>query len=138
MKIIHIVGRSGSGKTTFIRQLIPELGKRGKVATIKHLGHHDFSLDRGKDTTLFFQEGAELSVGIDSHMTMIMARETHLDTWLSTAYEKNIDFVIIEGYKQRSFPKIVIGDLVAENCILSNPTVEDVILSLNRFEDFTP
>ena len=138
MKIIHIVGRSGSGKTTFIRQLIPELRKRGKVATIKHLGHHDFTPEKGKDTTLFFQEGAELSIGIDSHIAMVMARETHLDAWLSTAYEQNMDFVIIEGYKQRSFPKVVIGDLVAENCILSNPTVKEVISSLDRFEDFIP
>jgi molybdopterin synthase catalytic subunit len=44
--------------------------------------------------------------------------------------------VIIEGFKSREFPKIVIGDLPADNCIAINPTVEDVLLSLHRFEDY--
>jgi molybdopterin-guanine dinucleotide biosynthesis protein MobB len=138
MKIVHVVGKSNSGKTTFIRRLIPELRKKGKVATIKHLGHHEFSLDKGKDTTLFFHEGADISIGIDNQITVAAIHENSLDNSLSIANTQNMDFVIIEGFKQRSFPKIVIGDLVAENCVLSNPTVEEVILSLDLFEDFTP
>jgi len=46
MKIIHIVGRSNSGKTTFIRTLIPELKKLGTVAGIKHLGDHEYQLEK--------------------------------------------------------------------------------------------
>jgi molybdopterin-guanine dinucleotide biosynthesis protein MobB len=34
MKIIQVVGRSNSGKTTFIRKLIPELKKIGPVGVI--------------------------------------------------------------------------------------------------------
>ncbi|RQW06400.1 MAG: molybdopterin-guanine dinucleotide biosynthesis protein B, partial [Calditrichaeota bacterium] len=45
MKIIQIVGRSNSGKTTFIRNLVPQLKKTGKVAVIKHLGDHDYQLE---------------------------------------------------------------------------------------------
>ena len=54
MKIIQIVGRSNSGKTTFIRNLIPELKKRGSVAVIKHLGDHIYNIEEGKDTIGFF------------------------------------------------------------------------------------
>ena len=50
--------------------------------------------------------------------------------------DQGMDFVIIEGFKQRSFPKIVIGSLTADNCILTNPTVNEVIASLNLFENF--
>ena len=32
MKIIQVVGHSGSGKTTFIGKLAPEMNKRGRVA----------------------------------------------------------------------------------------------------------
>ena len=138
MKIIHVAGLSNSGKTTFIRKLIPELRKKGKVATIKHLGHHDFSLDKEKDTTHFFNEGAEVSIGIDSRMAVALIHDNNLEAMLSFSHAQMMDFVIIEGFKQRSFPKIVIGDLDAENCVLSNPTVEEVIQSLDVFQDYPP
>ena len=48
-----------------------------------------------------------------------------------------MDFAIIEGFKQRTFPKIVIGDLETDNCILTNPLVKDVITSLDIFENFS-
>jgi len=66
MKIIHIVGSSGSGKTTFIRKLIPALKRQGSVAVIKHVGDHSYTLEEGKDTTVFFETGADISVGVDS------------------------------------------------------------------------
>ena len=44
--ILSIVGRSQSGKTTFIEKLIPELKKRGyRIGTIKH-AHHGFDIDK--------------------------------------------------------------------------------------------
>ena len=55
MKLIQIVGRSNSGKTTFINTLIPVLKQKGQVAVIKHLGDHEYQLEKDKDTTLFFQ-----------------------------------------------------------------------------------
>jgi len=55
MKIIQIVGRSNSGKTTFIRKLIPELKKIGKVGVIKHLGDHDFVLETEKIQPFFLK-----------------------------------------------------------------------------------
>jgi molybdopterin-guanine dinucleotide biosynthesis protein B len=50
--IIAIVGRTNSGKTTLIEQLIPALARRGcRVATIKHHHHGDFEADHpGKDS----------------------------------------------------------------------------------------
>ena len=80
MKIIQVVGRSNSGKTTFIRNLVPELKKNGKIAVIKHLGDHDYCLEEGKDTTHFFDAGAEIAVGIDSHKSVVA---THLKECLT-------------------------------------------------------
>ncbi len=54
MKIIQVVGRSESGKTTFIRNLIPELKKKGTVAVIKHLGDHTYHARGRKGYNHFF------------------------------------------------------------------------------------
>ena len=136
MKIIQIVGSSNSGKTTFIKNLIPELKKKGTVAVIKHLGDHIYNIEEGKDTTVFFDAGADMSVGIDSHKAVAAIRKNTLDDVLGLLLDQGMDFAIIEGFKQRSFPKIVIGSLTADTCILSNPTVNEVITSLNHFENF--
>ncbi|MCJ7469889.1 molybdopterin-guanine dinucleotide biosynthesis protein B [Candidatus Bathyarchaeota archaeon] len=136
MKIIQIVGRSNSGKTTFIKNLIPELKKKGTVAVIKHLGDHTYNIEEGKDTTVFFDSGADISVGVDSHKAVATFRKNTLDDVLGMLLDQGMDFAIIEGFKQRSFPKIVIGSLTADTCILTNPAVTEVITSLNLFENF--
>lgn len=136
MKIIQIVGNSNSGKTTFIKNLIPELKKKGNVAVIKHLGDHIFDIEEGKDTTVFFDAGADISVGIDSEKAVAAIRKNTLDNILDMLLDQDMDFAIIEGFKQLSFSKIVIGDLPADTCILSNPSVNEVITSLNLFENF--
>jgi molybdopterin-guanine dinucleotide biosynthesis protein MobB len=136
MKIIQIVGSSNSGKTTFIKNLIPELKKKGTVAVIKHLGDHTYNIEEGKDTTVFFDSGADISVGVDSHKAVATFRKNTLDDVLGMLLDQGMDFAIIEGFKQRSFPKIVIGSLTADTCILTNPAVTEVITSLNLFENF--
>jgi molybdopterin-guanine dinucleotide biosynthesis protein MobB len=136
MKIIQVVGNSNSGKTTFIKNLIPELKKKGKVAVIKHLGDHTYNIEEGKDTTVFFNAGADISVGIDSDKAVAAIRKNTLDDVLGMLFDQEMDFAIIEGFKQRSFPKIVIGNLTADTSILTNPSVDEVISSLNLFENF--
>jgi len=137
MKIIQVVGSSNSGKTTFIKNLIPELKKMGNVAVIKHLGDHTYQIEEGKDTTLFFDAGADISVGIDSHKAVVAIRKNTLENVFGMLFDQGMDFAVIEGFKQRSFPKIVIGSLHADKCILTNPAVSKVITSLSLFENFS-
>ena len=138
MKIIQIVGRSNSGKTAFIKQLIPKLKTLGRVAVIKHLGDHEYHLEAGKDTTDFFDAGAEISVGIDAHKSVAAIRKNSLDTVLRLLFDQGMDFAVIEGFKQLSFPKIVIGNLETDRCVLTNPRPDEVLASINSFEDFFP
>ena len=136
MRIIHVAGRSNSGKTTFIKNLIPELNKLGHVGVIKHLGDHEYILEEGKDTTGFFDAGAQISIGVDISKSVIAMRKNSLDEMLLFLFQQGMDFAIIEGFKKRSFPKIVIGDLHAEKSILTNPDIATVITSLDLFENF--
>jgi len=137
MKIIQIVGYANSGKTTLIKNLISELQKLGKVGVVKHLGDHEFNLELEKDTTEFFHAGANISVGIDSHKTMMIIHNNSLNDMLNILLKQNINFVIIEGFKQSSFPKIVLGDLnIKKNCVLLNPSKDQIMASLDLFEDF--
>jgi molybdopterin-guanine dinucleotide biosynthesis protein MobB len=138
MKIIQVVGRSNSGKTTFIKQLIPKLKTQGRVAVIKHLGDHEYKLEEGKDTTGFFDVGADISVGIDADKSIAAIRNTSLESTLRFLFDQGMNFTIIEGFKQRAFPRIVIGDLETDQCVLTNPCPDEVVASLNVFEDFCP
>jgi molybdopterin-guanine dinucleotide biosynthesis protein MobB len=138
VKIIQIVGRSNSGKTTFIKQLIPQLKTKGSVAVIKHLGDHEYELEKGKDTTEFFDAGADISVGIDADKSVVAIRMNSLMSTLRILYNQDIKFAIIEGFKQHAFPRIVIGDLETDNSILTNPSPDQVITSIDSFEDFCP
>jgi molybdopterin-guanine dinucleotide biosynthesis protein MobB len=136
MRIIQVVGRSNSGKTTFIRNLVPVLKKTGSVAVIKHLGDHDYQLEPGKDTTHFFDAGAEIAIGIDSNKSVVAIRKNTLEGMLELLLDQSMDYVVIEGFKQKPFPKIVIGNLTIDHCVLVNPDIEEVVASLHLFADY--
>lgn len=136
MKIIHITGYAKTGKTTFAAELVGRLSETGRVAAIKHLGHHDYELEAGRDTTILFEHGAAWSAGIDHDKAVVAIRNQDLDETLEQVCDAGADFAVVEGFKTRPFPKIVLGELEAENCVLHNPSIDDVVASMNRFEDF--
>jgi molybdopterin synthase catalytic subunit len=136
MKVIQVVGYSGSGKTGFIEKLIPLLRVQGEVGVIKHLGQHPFPLEEGKDTTRFYEQQADISAGIDGEKTVMVIRENRLERTLRMFSDTGIQFCIVEGFKSVPFPRIVIGDLESEECLLRNPSPEEVIGALPRFTDY--
>ena len=60
MKIIQIVGHANSGKTSFIRDLVPALNRKGNVAVVKHLGDHEIILKTEKTRQVFLKRCANL------------------------------------------------------------------------------
>ncbi len=138
MKIIHVAGRSGSGKTTLITRLIPHLAAKGKVGVIKHLGDHTYSLEAGKDTTEFFSSGAAIAVGIDAEKSVAAIRDTDLETSLRLMADNGIDYAIIEGFKARPFPGIVLGGLETPDCLLRDPEIPVILADLERFPEYLP
>src|SRR6478752_7223189 len=105
--IVCFVGKSNSGKTTFIERVIPELVRAGyKIATVKHAGH-GFDLDtEGKDSWRHKQAGAS-SVVILSKGSMAMfadvseqlKAEDIRDRFLDGSY----DLIIAEGWTHEGY-----------------------------------
>src|SRR5512139_3302870 len=82
--IVSIVGKSDSGKTTFLEKLIAELASRGwRVATVKHHAHSEDDVDTvGKDSWRHRQAGAAVSVvasGTQIGIVRELTRELTLD-----------------------------------------------------------
>lgn len=136
MKVISVTGLSGSGKTTFIRALIPHLVKLGTVGTLKHTGHHSMELPKGKDTTLMFEAGANAVTGIDSEKLLVTLRGNSVPDALDLLSYRGTDIAVIEGFKESRLPKVMIGDLENPYCILRNPTVEEVLQNIWQFPEY--
>lgn len=107
--VVHIVGKSGSGKTLLVVRLIRELRRRGyRIATIKHASH-GFQLDkRGKDSWRHFQAGTEATVVVSPRRLAMVKRtpgEPQMEEALRLAGE-GCDLVLVEGYK--SYPGLKI------------------------------
>jgi molybdopterin-guanine dinucleotide biosynthesis adapter protein len=106
---LSFVGRSNTGKTTVVERLIPILSKRGlKVAVIKH-HPYDFNIDiPGKDTYRYKQAGATMSI-LASPGKVALVEDTERELALEeiiTRYIRDVDLLIIEGFKRERVPKI--------------------------------
>ena len=109
MKIVSIVGKKNTGKTSLTVKVIEELTKRGhNVASIKH-SHHSIEMDKeNTDTWKHKQAGANLVVGVGSTTFFNARQEMDLNRILFLIkHMGEFDFVIIEGYKSYNYPKII-------------------------------
>ena len=112
MRVIGLAGWSGSGKTTLITKVVPVLIRRGfKIATIKH-AHHEFDIDRpGKDSWLHREAGAsEVIVSSGRRWALVHELRSEPEPPLAELLAKlsPVDFVIVEGFKHYTYPKLEI------------------------------
>lgn len=107
--IVSIVGKSNSGKTTLIEKLIPELIRRGwRVGTIKH-NMHGFEIDHeGKDSWRHKRAGARITVIASPHQVAVVEDvESDFSIGeLRDQYIRQVDVILVEGYKGNPYPKI--------------------------------
>ena len=117
MKIVSIVGRKNTGKTSLTVKVIEELTKRGyNVASIKH-SHHTMEMDKeNTDTWKHKQAGSNVVVGIGSTTFFNVRREMDLDRLLFLIkHMDDVDFVVIEGFKRYNYPKIATSPDVVDD-----------------------
>ncbi len=110
MKVFGIAGRSGSGKTSLLEQLIPCLRAKGlRVSIIKH-SHHGFDIDRpGKDSYRHREAGAEeVMLACNARWALMREVRDEAEPELGDLLARlaPVDLVLVEGFKQESIPKL--------------------------------
>lgn len=113
IKVMQVVGFKNSGKTTLMNRFI-ELARMSdkKVSAIKHHGHG------GKpelplattDSMRFLENGAASSLVYGDGMVQVHIQEMEEDLTKFIGFSQlaDPDFILIEGFKGASHPKIVI------------------------------
>jgi molybdopterin-guanine dinucleotide biosynthesis adapter protein len=110
--VIGFAAYSGTGKTTLLTQLIPQLKQQGlRIGLIKH-SHHSFDIDHpGKDSYRLRAAGAATVMLVSRHRRAIMTefaktQEPNLEDELAELNQNQLDLILVEGFKQTQFPKI--------------------------------
>ncbi|MBE0522960.1 MAG: molybdopterin synthase [Methanosarcinales archaeon] len=125
MKIISITGYKKSGKTTLVERLVEVLEKRGAVGTVKHL--HDYELNSDNtDTRRHVDAGASIVIGVTPSGSAKYTSSTSLDNALGELANSGMDYALVEGFKDSSLPKIVIGDLEVINTLIKFKDHDDL------------
>ncbi|MCP4295382.1 MAG: molybdopterin-guanine dinucleotide biosynthesis protein B [Proteobacteria bacterium] len=144
-KLLSFVGRSNSGKTTFITKILPLFCESGlKVGTIKNT-HHKVDFDTpGKDSYRHREAGsARILLMTEEKITVFADREKEMslkeivNNWFS-----DFDLVISEGFKNEDCFKVEISR--KQNCktaLFNNPDYNIKALisdysSSNRLREF--
>ncbi|RVU86111.1 molybdenum cofactor guanylyltransferase [Leucothrix sargassi] len=111
--VLGFAAFSGTGKTTLLKQLLPILKDRGlQVAIIKH-AHHSLDVDhKGKDSYELRKAGADQMLVVSRSQVALIQdlkdgrSEPSLQESLNMLNPDITNLVLVEGFKQVSFPKI--------------------------------
>jgi len=111
--IFQVVGYQNSGKTTISTKLIKTLTDRGiKTVTVKHHGHGGGKPDviEQKDSSRHLSSGAIASIVEGSGRVILQADNLNLSLEEQIELLKFFqpDVVLIEGYKQKNYPKLLL------------------------------
>ena len=118
IKIIDVIGYSGSGKTYFIRNAIKLLTQQRNynVSVIKNVKHHQID-EEGKDSYWFTEDGALYSIikNIDNKIgVFLQMKEYNMKEtvkWLQNGPYK-VDILLTEGFRDFNNPTILcVGEL---------------------------
>ncbi len=109
--MIGFAAYSGTGKTTLLKKLIPELKSYGLgIAVIKH-AHHSFEIDHeGKDSYELRKAGADqLLIGSRERWALIVEKpdeDLSLEDYIQNLNLDKTDLVLVEGFKPEKIAKI--------------------------------
>ena len=130
---VCVVGpKRNVGKTTVVEGLVKNLTERGlRIGTVKHI-HGTFDTPK-KDTWKHITAGASATGVITDSELITIWNSSELPIIPETVLDKlpkNLDYVIIEGFRHSNYPKIVVAD-VAED--LEN--IENIIAISGRIAE---
>ena len=111
---------SGTGKTTLLEQLIPELNQANiRIAMVKHTHHEKFDIDKpGKDSYRLRKAGAEQMLVASAKRWALMVEQPVQPSLEQKALEpdlfellphldlKKTNLILVEGFKHEAISKI--------------------------------
>ncbi|MEQ4924499.1 molybdopterin-guanine dinucleotide biosynthesis protein MobB [Proteus hauseri] len=114
LPLLGITAWSGTGKTTLLKKLIPELRKKEiRVGMIKHT-HHDMDVDKpGKDSYELRKAGADQTLVASQQRWALMTETPELPEldlyYLASRFDASkLDLILVEGFKGETIPKIAL------------------------------
>ncbi len=141
MRVLQIVGYKNTGKTTLMIEFLKVLKSRSKkVCAIKH--HHIDFLTGTTDSERFLEYADDVILNTPSVSYHSSKEVISLDAQIEAARKSGADFVLIEGYKNENYDKVLLTtplietktdreDLKVTNCIKTfdlNTDLEEAIL----------
>jgi len=127
-RVVGIVGSSGAGKTALLERLAPALRRRGlTVGCLKH-AHAGFDLDReGSDSARVLAAGADATAVVGGGR-MFVAESSPEGPEAALVRLAHCDVVLVEGYHDADWPKIVVSRAGIEDRSVRGPILERVHL----------
>lgn len=122
--VVTVIGKSGAGKTTLLVQLIAEFKRRGyRVGTIKHHSHSGFDIDKpGKDSWRHAQAGSDhVVIAAPDKLASYRRLEQEMTLAEITTQMKDLDIILVEGYKRAGMPSIEVVRAALSTEIISSP-----------------
>lgn len=109
-RVVLIVGKSNSGKTTLMEKLIKALSARGlRVGSVKHTHHEKLNFDKeGKDSWRHKNAGALASLVVTDSTVALVKEDARPAEDKFFDYLGDMDLILVEGFKRFCLPKIEI------------------------------
>ncbi len=141
---VSFIGRSNSGKTTFLEKVVKGLKIRGyRVAVVKHSPHGSDMDHPGKDSWRLTQAGSDIvAVSSPDKVAFVERLDTELTlAQIKTLLDPKVDIVLTEGYKNGNAAKILIlttkqeGQQLCHEKPLATVPAHFSSLGVPRFDD---
>ena len=137
--IISFVARgTDSGKTYILERIIENLRKRGrKLTAVKHSLHAQNLDIKGKDTDKFAQRGADRIIVFSDKGLFLYEQQTPSVEYLVNLAAKDVDIILVEGFKAGPFNKIEVFNhkSYASPLCLETPSPEFIAIISDKKTD---
>ena len=134
-RIACFIGWSNTGKTGFIEACAATLHQRGlKVGAVKCV-HHGASFNpQGKDSSRFFDAGAEAAVISDDETIRISRTPATWDRPFVESLFSGADVILVEGRVVSGAVRVIIGGATEDETRLKRP-LDDFDVLVTGFSD---